>query len=161
MTCALRGDLTMGDVAAWAGLSRQAVYLHFGNRGALLAALLEHLEGSAEDPVAAPSARAAVAAMVARHAGSFGRLYPVASLMASFAPWQRWEDRRLDGCRLLAGRFHAEGALAPHLSVEAAADLLWTLTSLATWRDLVIGRGWSADRYRSHVTFLATGALTR
>ncbi len=26
---------------------------------------------------------------------------------------------------------------------------------------LVIGRGWSAERYRSHVTFLATGALTK
>ena len=161
MTCALRGDLTMGDVAAWAGLSRQAVYLHFGNRGALLAALLEHLEEPAEDPLIAPSARAAVAALVARHAGSFGRLYPVASLMASFAPWQQWEDRRLADCRALAERFRVEGALAPHLSIEAAADLLWTLTSLAVWRDLVIGRGWSAERYRSHVTFLATGALTK
>ena len=151
----------MGAVAERAGLSRQAVYLHFGNRGALLAALLDHLGGPVEDTGAAPSARAALAAMVARHAASFGRLHPVASLMASFAPWQQWEDRRLEACRGLAERFRAEESLAPHLSVDAAADLLWTLTALAVWRDLVIGRGWSAERYRSHVTFLATGALTK
>jgi lipopolysaccharide/colanic/teichoic acid biosynthesis glycosyltransferase len=33
-----RADCTMGEVAAKAGLSRQAVYLHFPNRAALLAA---------------------------------------------------------------------------------------------------------------------------
>jgi hypothetical protein len=38
---------------------------------------------------------------------------------------------------------------------------LWTLTSLNTWEDLVIGRGWSAGRYRSHVAYLAVGAVTK
>ena len=52
-------------------------------------------------------------------------------------------------------------ALAPHLSLDAAGELLWTLTSLRLWEDLVIARGWSADRYRTHVTYLAVGAVTK
>jgi len=66
---------------------------------------------------------------------------------------------RLIACRKLAERFRAEGALSPHLSPAAAADLLFTLTSLAVWKDLVLERGWDADRYRRHVTYLAAGAV--
>ena len=148
----------MGLVADRAGLSRQAVYLHFADRGALLTALLD--QASPGKPPAAASARAATAALVAALARDYPRLHPIARLMADEPAWQAREEDRLAECRALAERFRAEGALAPHLSVEAAGDLLWSLTSLAVWSDLA-ARGWSADRYRSHVTFLATGARTK
>ena len=67
---------------------------------------------------------------------------------------------RYSGWRAIAARFQEEGALAPHLSLGAATDLLASLTSLSLWEELVIGRSWSAERYRSHVTYLAVGALT-
>ena len=105
---------------------------------------------------AAPSARAALAAMVAKLSDGYPKLYPVARL-----PGPGRQDSRLASCRLIVTRFKAEGALSRHLSLEAAADLLWSLTSLAVWEDLVIGRGWSAERYRSHVTYLAVGAVTK
>ncbi|MDB5739397.1 MAG: hypothetical protein JWP16_437, partial [Alphaproteobacteria bacterium] len=60
--------LTMAGVAAQAGLSRQAVYLHFPSRGQLLAALAAHAVRPAEQQFAAitdaPSARVALAAMI-------------------------------------------------------------------------------------------------
>ena len=158
MSCATDGHLTMGLVAERAGLSRQAVYLHFADRGALLTTLLD--QAPPEKPSAAASARAATTALVAGLARDYPRLHPIARLMADEPAWRMREQGRLADCRALAERFRDEGALAPHLSVEAAADLLWTLTSLSIWSDLA-ARGWSADRYRSHITFLATGAVTK
>ena len=37
-------SLTMAEVAAQAGVSRQAVYLHFADRTALLMALIRHVD---------------------------------------------------------------------------------------------------------------------
>ena len=164
--------LTMAEVAAQAGLSRQAVYLHFADRTALLTALLRHVDAGRSAKVAAlagaPSARAAVAAMVALGAGDNPGLWPVARIFdglrhgdaAVDAVWQERQGAWLATCRAIAERFQDEGALAPHLSRDGAADLLFTLTSLRLWEELVIGRGWSAERYRRHIAYLAAGALT-
>ena len=160
LACAAKNRLTMAAVAAQAGLSRQAVYLHFPDRAALLAALAHSLDLPPDPAVlaAAPSARAALTALVARLAGDYPQARPVARLLDGQANWQA---SRLAACRLIAERFRSEGALSRHLSLEAAADLLWSLTSLAVWEDLVIGRGWTAERYRSHVAYLAVSALTK
>jgi hypothetical protein len=58
-------------------------------------------------------------------------------------------------------RLHADRNLRPGLDPSAAADLLWTMTSLRTWEDLVQDRGWSAQRYQQHVTRALRLALTR
>lgn len=166
--------LTMAEVAAQAGVSRQAVYLHFADRAALLTALMRHVDegrGLAARVAAiakAPSARAAVAALVALGAGDNPDLWPVVRVIdglrhsdaAMEAVWQNRQRDWLDTCRAIAERFQEEGALAPQLSPDSAADLLSSLTSMRLWEELVIGRGWSAERYRRHVTYMAVGALT-
>ncbi len=167
--------LTMAEVAAQAGVSRQAVYLHFTDRTALLVALVRHMEEASGRAAglaaiaAAPSARSAVTAMVAQQAADNPGHWPLARVFDSLrhddavaaTAWQDRQAGRLGACRAIAERFHEEDGLAPHLSLETAADLLWSLTSLAVWEELVVGRGWTAERYRSHVTFLAVGALTK
>lgn len=162
---ACRDDgLTMAEVAKQAGLSRQAVYLHFSDRDALLSALLDRLEGDTGSRRAmiesAPSARAAVTAWLASLAEDYPRLAPLAGLAAHLPAWRAREEARLSDCLELTERFRTEGALSPHLKPATAADLLWSLTSLAVWRDLVTGRGWSTERYKSHIAFLAAAALT-
>ncbi len=167
-------SLTMGGVASQAGLSRQAVYLHFQDRAALLVAMALHadearaLAAKFAAIAKAPSARAAVAALVALRAGDNPAAWPVERIFETLRQDDAlveaaWRDRlagSLEACRAIAQRFQGEGALARHLSPDAAADLLWSLTSPRLWEELVIGRGWSAERYRSHVTYLAVGALT-
>ena len=157
LACAAENRLTMAAVAAQAGLSRQAVYLHFPDRAALLAGLAQQLEPP-QDPAlaAAPSARAALTAVVAGLAEAYPAQRPLARLLGADS-----QGQRLAACRLIAGRFKSEGALSRHLSLEAAADLLWSLTSLSVWEDLVMGRGWTAERYRSHIAYLAVSALTK
>jgi AcrR family transcriptional regulator len=151
-----RPDFTMGEVAAKAGLSRQTVYLHFPGRAALLAALAEMLAKMAQAPPAAPSARAALAATVAWLADDYPKTWPLVRSLGE----NPGDASRLAACRALAKRFHDEGALSPHLSESAAADLLYTLLSLSVWAELVIGRGWDSARYKNHIVFLATGAVT-
>jgi AcrR family transcriptional regulator len=147
------GGLTMAQVAEKAGLSRQAVYLHFPGREALLAAL-QARQPAAPDLGAAPSARAALALLVGAQSDADPALAALAEAPEAAAA-------RLARCRQVAARFQAEGALAPQLSHDAAADLLWSLTGPRLWQELVSGRGWSADRYRTHITYLAAGALTK
>jgi AcrR family transcriptional regulator len=159
-SCAHEGpDFTMADVARAAGLSRQAIYLHFPDRTTLLVALAlrakeEHPTVRIED---APSARAALAAVAARMAEIYPKVWPVVRALEA----DTGERSALPNFRSLAERFQAEGALAPHLSLQTAADLLATLLSRSVWQDLVLGCGWDSARYKSHIVFLATTALTR
>ena len=57
-----------------------------------------------------------------------------------------------EGCRAIVARLEREGELRDLLEPEVAADLLWVLTSLRVWEDLVLERGWSAVRYVKHIT---------
>ena len=150
-----RPDFSMAEVAAKAGLSRQAVYLHFPDRAALVAALQARL-APAPAPSDAPSARAALTALLTRLAEDYPALWPVLQAGGSLAA-----EPRLAQCRTLVERFRAEGALAPHLSAATAADLLFSLTSPPLWHELVGERGWDAARYRSHVGYLAVSAITK
>jgi hypothetical protein len=49
----------------------------------------------------------------------------------------------------------------PGVDVDVAADMLWTLTSLRMWEDLVILRGWSGQKYEQRVYDLLLRSLTR
>jgi len=53
-----------------------------------------------------------------------------------------------------------EGSLRPELDPSIAADLLWTMTSLRMWEDLILERGWSPEQYQVYVTNVSIGALT-
>jgi len=159
-SCAREGpDFTMADVARAAGLSRQGVYLHFPDRKTLLIALA--LRAKEEHPTVrieeAPSARAALGAVVARMAEVYPKVWPVVRALEI----ESGERSSLPNLRPLAERFQTEGALAPHLSLQTAADLLATLLSRSLWQDLVLGCGWDSARYKSHITFLAAAAITR
>lgn len=159
LACArARPDFSMAEVAAGAGLSRQAVYLHFPDRAALLAALRADVDlaDGPEIVEQAPSARAALTSVLIRLAESYARIWPV--LQASGTTET---SGRLPLCQALVARFRSEGALAPHLSPATAADILYSLTSPALWHELVEGRSWDASRYRTHLAFLVVSALTK
>ena len=64
-------------------------------------------------------------------------------------------------CWSILARMHAERSLRQGLDVDSAADVLWTLSSLRMWEDLVVQRGWSSERYRTQVGALLSGALGR
>jgi AcrR family transcriptional regulator len=167
-------DVTMAQIARAARVSRQAVYLHFADRAALLVALARHLDDTLGLPHEiqairdAPSAVAMIDAQVSLQARKNPALWAVARAVeavrrtdaAAERAWQDRLDHRLTGCRAIVAQLAAEGTLRPDVDPTIAADLLWTMTSLRTWEDLVLGRGWSPEKYQEHITRLLLETLT-
>lgn len=172
-----RGDarVTMAQIAKAARVSRQAVYLHFADRADLMVALARHadrkrcLAKEIQKIVDAPTGAAAFADMVAAQARSNPDIWAVARAVDAVrrtdeAAERSWQDRlrgRLEGCRRLIARLEAEGNLRKDLDPATAGDLLWTMTSLHTWEDLVLQRGWTPEQYQLHITRVLLATLTR
>lgn len=167
--------VTMAQIAKAARVSRQAVYLHFADRAALMVALTRHLDerlGLAADVrqmLAAPSGAAMLEAGVAIQVRRNPSVWAVARALDAVrrtdtAAERAWQDRlhaRLEGCRAIVARLKAEGSLRPGLDASTAVDLLWTITSLRMWEDLVLARGWSPQQYQQQITRLLRETLTR
>ncbi len=167
--------VTMAQIAKAARLSRQAVYLHFADRAELMAALTRHVHESLGLP-------AVIQRMMTDTPTGIGLIETDVSMQARFNPavWavaravdavrrtdaaaeRAWQERlksRLDRCRVIVARLKKEGSLRPGLDPSIATDLLWTMTSLRMWEDLVLEREWSPEQYQRYVTNVLIGALT-
>lgn len=165
---------SMAEIAKAAGISRQAVYMHFGTREALLVALNHHLTqrfGIGEELQRIAASKTGIDAL--RASASFqARLYPKVNAVvralerarndndeAAGRVWQAQLRSDLAGCRETVVRLDREQLLRPGLDVATATDLLWALTSIPLWEELVLQRGWSAKRYERHVADLLIAAL--
>jgi AcrR family transcriptional regulator len=160
-----RAAASLVQVARAAGVSRQAVYLHFADRADLYRALVQYVDEQRDlaSAIARIEQAADGAAMlevaVAMQALMNPDLYPIAAAVDAVrgqdpeiqAAWQDRLDHRYQGATRMVARLEREGLLRPGLDTETATDLLWTLLSLRMWEDLVVLRGWSAERYCGQV----------
>jgi AcrR family transcriptional regulator len=165
----------IADIAAAAGISRQAVYLHFGNRPNLLLAAVQYRDQTS--PTAAIRRAAeedavpgALARFVEAWFAHIPRIQPVAQLLAAASQVDAearvaWDDRMALLRRLtatLAKRLAKGGCLKPEWSADQAADWIWHRTHLDGWRHLVAERGWSPKAYGRRVSAsLESDLLTR
>jgi AcrR family transcriptional regulator len=170
-----RGDasVTMAQIARAARLSRQAVYLHFADRADLMVALAGHvnkrlgLPARIQRVMNTPTGIGMLEAFVSMQAQGNPAVWAVARAIdavrrtdaAAERAWQSRLKSRLDGCRVIVSRLPADGSLRPGLDPSIAADLLWTMTSLRTWEDLVLEREWSPGQYQRYVTHVLKAAL--
>ena len=67
---------------------------------------------------------------------------------------------RLGACRLIVEQLARDGSLRAELEPTIAADLLWVFTSLRTWEDLVLVRGWTAAQYEERLVATLLRLLT-
>jgi hypothetical protein len=67
---------------------------------------------------------------------------------------------RLGACRTIVDQLARDGSLRAELQPTIAADLLWALTSLRTWEDLVLVRGWTAAQYEERLVATLLRVLT-
>lgn len=156
----------MSEVAAAAGVTRQLLYFHFDNRAALLVELSRLIDVQARTPQlqatidSAPNGVEALRAAVRVQAVIKPKLYGVATSLELLRPvdegaaaaCQEREDARLTRCRAVVDRLAAEGHLAPDWTPGAAAQLLWSMTSLRAWDDLVRRAGWSEAEWTQRTT---------
>lgn len=161
------GDLSVriADIAASAGVSRQAIYLHFGNRASLLLAAVQYRDSkSPTEAIRLAAHEAPLPEALARYVSAWfahiPRIQPVAQLLSAASqtdPEARvaWEDRMAllrSNSLTLAKRLSKAGFLKPEWSVKAAADWIWHRTHLDGWRHLVGERGWDAADYARRVS---------
>lgn len=169
-----QGALTMAAIAKEAGLSRQALYLTFADRADLFIAVLRYADGQrglVEELARIRDAPSGVDALLAlinlqsRLNPDYKPLVDAFELLRRQDPaaekaWRDRLDHRLEGARVIAARLANEGRLRPDLDAAVAADLIWTLTSVSAWDDLVTRRGWTAARYREHLSAALLSSLT-
>ena len=151
------------------------MYLNFADRADLLLALVRHVDekrGLTEElkKIAnAPTALEAVREAVALQARMNPGVWAIARALDAVrrnddAVEKGWQDRlksRLEVCRQIADRLKHERMLRHDWTVVTAADLLWTVTSLRTWEDLVLQRRWTAAQYEERIYRLLVGTLAK
>ena len=151
----------MRDVAEVAGVSRQAVYDHFGSRAALMVATARYgdevrgLDERLRRYRATTAGVERLEAFVEFWGNYIPEIYGIArALLAARetdeAVAAAWDDRMgvvHEACRNIIEALHRDGTLAPGWSCNEAADLLWTMLSIRNWESLTIERGWSPSRY--------------
>jgi AcrR family transcriptional regulator len=160
--------IRVADVAARAGVSRQAVYLHFGDRTSLFVALGDYIDVSfGRDnlrahvfgaPTGVESLRRWVHTMswYTAKIDSVSRVLELAA-EADVALAAVWKDRmtgRRSHVHRIAERIAAEGQLAKGWTVEAAADLIFTVTLPGPWRVLTSVLSWSQEQYAEEIAGL-------
>lgn len=155
----------MSDVAKSAGVSRQAVYLHFESRAELLVATARYVDEVRGLGERLRSYRAATSGVdkletyVEFWGNYIPEVYGVAKALLSARETDRaaaaaWEDRMRavhTSCRSIIEALERDGMLDPEWAVEEAADLLWTMLSIRNWEHLKIECGWTTDQYVSRM----------
>lgn len=167
------GSLRMSDIARQAGVSRQALYLHFRSRAELLVEATRYQDLLFDsDARLAPSRAAATGverldAFVSAWGAYLPRIGNAARTLLYLretddearAAWdQRMQDMR-EGCEAAVLALARDGDLAPGLTPEQATDLLWTILSFRTWEHLTAECGWTEAQAADGLLTMARGVL--
>jgi AcrR family transcriptional regulator len=167
-------DVPLADVAKAARVSRQALYLHFKDRAALFLAVAQHADDKRGLPEAIRRLQQASTGLEALHRFAATRaalnpeIWPLARILdnvrrddpAAEITLQRRVVQRLGACRAIVDQLARDGSLRGGLEPAIAADLLWAFTSLRTWEDLVLVRGWTAAQYEERLVATLLRLLT-
>lgn len=151
----------MADIAKQAGVSRQAVYLHFASRAELLDATTKFVDEKLDLERRLSPSRTAIsgAERLALYIEFWGnyvpQIYGVAKALllakdideAAAAAWRDRMSAMRDGCRAAIDALHREGNLAKGWTRDSATDVLWTMLSVPNWEQLTVDCGWSNQQY--------------
>lgn len=167
--------IKLADVAAHASVSRQALYLHFGDRTGLLLALVSHMDASLDLGEslalvhAAPDGAALLEAAMWLNTSFWRQVLPVAQVLEASqhddeALGAAWRDRMSFRRSTFQGMIEAladRGELADGWTIDDAASTLYAVAHFDTWRELVTELGWSDERYVASMTRLLRPGLLR
>lgn len=167
--------VALAEVADRAGVSRQAVYLHFGDRSGLLVALVDHIDESlGRDDLRAYVHGASTGVESLRRwietMGSYtARIDRVTHVLeigqyrdeAVAAAWRDRMDGRHAHVRRIVERIADEGRLAGGWTVDAAVDLIYAVTMPGPWRVLTRELKWTPEQYAERIwRMVGRGLLT-
>jgi AcrR family transcriptional regulator len=154
-------NLKLTEVAKKAEVSRQALYLHFGDRAGLVIALVQHMDETLDlgnrlaYVRAAPDGAELLHRVMRLNHEFWSEVFPVARILVAAqdddpALRAAWRDRMAFRQKAFAGMIQKIadlGELSPELSVQEAAEFLYATTHFDSWRELTEHLGWTGDQY--------------
>ena len=165
----------MSDIAKEAGISRQAVYLHFASRTELMIATMNYV-----DEVKGLDARLAqlnnttsgtelLSACVEVWGNYIPEIYGLAKAMLMTrdtdkdmaAAWNNSMNCLRDVCQNTIEALDKEGKLTEGWSIKEATDMFMATISISQWEQLTIECGWSNEQYVSWTKFLLLRTFVR
>ena len=158
-------NVLISDIARAAGVSRQAVYLHFGSRAGLLIATVRyvdevnHLNERIPGMSTAANGVEVLDALIDFWANYIPEIYGLAKALLAVRDVDKdaaaaWEDRMqvfYEGCRSTINCLVRDQMLAAEWDPNQATDMLWSMLSISVWENLTVERGWTPDEYVSHM----------
>lgn len=163
----------MSDIANQAGISRQAVYLHFKTRAELLIAAthyVDEMKGVDERLIPSRNATSGTARLDA-YIDAWGNyipeIYSIAKALLAMrdtddAAAKAWEDRMQamrHGCEAVINALNEDKMLSSNYSTKQAIDILWTMLSVRNWEQLTVQCNWSQRMYIKTLKSLARSVL--
>ncbi|MCP4898842.1 MAG: TetR/AcrR family transcriptional regulator [bacterium] len=163
----------MTDIARQAGVSRQALYLHFDKRSELIIATTRYIdEVKGVDARLVPSRAAQkgtdkLAAFIDAWGNYIPEIYGVAKALlamndtdeaGALACSDRMQAVR-QGCEAAIGALDRDRMLSPDHTPARAIDILWTMLSVRNWEQLTKECGWSQMEYIETTKSLARRIL--
>jgi AcrR family transcriptional regulator len=170
------GATSIKEIADHAGVAVPTFYATYGSKRALLFALLDAADSSANvialqealrDPATDPRRQLSLLVSFNRRlyqqsadlievARSAGRMEPDLAAL-----WSEGEQRRLRGVAPIVRSWAVAGALRKPLSERDALDVLWSLMGPDNYRLFVNERGWPPERYEKWLTATLKTLLLR
>jgi AcrR family transcriptional regulator len=153
-------SVSLDDIAAGAGVSRQTIYLQFGSKRGVLQAVAEHvelqsygldmLEGvrTVQDPTGMiRNGITTQLAFFSQNANLLRTFYAQAASDPDFRDvWQDRLRKRWDAIHVLIERIAGEGKLAEGWNITEASDWIWSLTNFRLYDEMVQERGWTPEQ---------------
>lgn len=166
-------ELTMGAVAAAAGVSRQTVYVQFGSRAGLLVQMVRErdeanpLTERVAAALAEPDPVDALVALTRALGGCWPDIHPIAQALYAAALTDEaakaaWDDRmaHLHGfTEQVVRRLDEAGVLADGWEPDVARDWLAAQINPIGWVLLVHDDGWPQSVYEDHMATIAQTVL--
>ncbi len=158
----------MRDIAEAAGISRQALYLHFASRTELMIATVHYVDEVKGLNERLKQFQAAITGIelleicIEFWGNYIPEIYGLAKALlsaretdeATAAAWNTSISCLRDVCREIIETLDREGILAPEWSCNEAIEMLWTLISIHNWEQLTIEYGWSTTQYIDRMKML-------
>ncbi len=153
--------VSMSEIARAAGISRQAVYLHFSSRTELMIATTQYvdeikgLNERLSQLDAAISGIELLDTCVEVWGYYIPEIYGIAKALlniretdeAAAAAWDGSMGCLRDVCRQIVEALEGDGMLASEWSHDDAVDMMYTLLSIQNWEQLTRESGWSTGQY--------------
>jgi len=163
----------MSDIAKAAGLSRQAVYLHFESRTDLLIATTKYvdevkgLDERLKIFQAANTGTELLEAVVEFWGNYIPEIYGIAKPMlnaldsddAIAAAWSNCMGDLQHACGQAVEALDHENRLAPEWQKTEAIEMLMAMLSIHHWEHLTLERGWTTAQYIAKMTTLVKRAF--